>query len=95
MARHAVRFRGGPDALDVLGRMQLERGNAERAARTLAHSAELRPESASTHYWLGRAWAEVGDEAAARRALETALATEAFPEREAAQAELARLKAGD
>jgi tetratricopeptide (TPR) repeat protein len=95
LARRAVRFGGGPDALDTLGRMQLERGEAELAARTLGLSAELRPESASTHYWLGRAWAAAGDEDAARRALEAALATEAFPEREAAQAELARLNAGN
>jgi tetratricopeptide (TPR) repeat protein len=93
LARRAVRFGGGPDALDTLGRMQLERGEAERAAQTLERSVELRPESASAHYWLGRAWAAAGDEDAARRALDVALAAEVFPEREAALAERARLNA--
>src|SRR5262249_43771118 len=35
LARRAVRFGGGPDALDTLGRIQLERGDPERAAKTL------------------------------------------------------------
>jgi tetratricopeptide (TPR) repeat protein len=91
LARRAVRFRGGPDALYTLGRIQLERGDAERAARTLGRSAELRPDSPSTHYWLGRARSAAGDEDGARRALGAALEAESFPEKEAAQAELARL----
>ncbi len=93
LARRAVRFRGGPDALDTLGRIQLERGDAERAARTLGRSAELRPDSPSTHYWLGRARSAAGDEDGARQALRAALEATSFPEKEAAQAELARLNA--
>jgi tetratricopeptide (TPR) repeat protein len=93
MARRAVRFRGGPDALATLGRMQLERGEAERAASTLGRSVELRPDSPSTRYWLGRALAAAGDTDGARRALSEALVAEAFPEKEAAQRELARLNA--
>jgi hypothetical protein len=54
---------------------------------------ELRPDSPSTHYWLGMAWGATGDEDRARGALNTALVTEAFPEREAARAALARLDA--
>jgi tetratricopeptide (TPR) repeat protein len=93
LARRAVRFRGGPDALDTLGRMQLERGDAERAARSLGRSLELRPHSASTQYWLALALSASGDEDGARQALRTALETDTFPEREAAQIELARLNA--
>jgi tetratricopeptide (TPR) repeat protein len=93
LAHRAVRFRGGPDALDTLGRIELERGDAAGAAGTLGLSAELRPDSPSTHYWLGLALAATGDEKGARAALDTALAVEAFPEREAAQAALARLDA--
>jgi predicted Zn-dependent protease len=93
LARRAVRFRGGPDALDTLGRIQLARGDAESAAATLARSVELRPDSPSTRYWMGRALAAAGDRDGARRALSEALLAEAFPEREAAQAELARLGA--
>jgi tetratricopeptide (TPR) repeat protein len=93
LARRAVRCRGGPDALDTLGRIQLARGEAERAAQTLGVSVEFRPDSPSTHYWLGRALSAAGDEEGARRALGVALQAESFPEREAAQAELALLNA--
>jgi tetratricopeptide (TPR) repeat protein len=91
LARRAVRFGGGPDALDTLGRIQLARGESDHAAQTLARSAELRPDSPSTRYWLGLALVATGDTDGARRAFTEALAAEAFPEQEAARAELARL----
>ncbi len=91
LARRAVRLRGGPDAFETLGRIQLARGDAKSAARTLGLSVQLRPDSPSTRYWLGRALATTGDEEGARRALTASLEQGAFPEREAAQAELARL----
>jgi tetratricopeptide (TPR) repeat protein len=91
LARRAVRCGGGPDALDTLGRIQLARGEAERAAQTLGVSLELRPDSPSNHYWLGRALSAAGDTEGARRALGVALQAESFPEREAAQAQLAGL----
>jgi len=93
LARRAVRFGGGADALDTLGRIQLDRGNPDRAAKTLARSLELRPDSPSTRYWMGLALVATGDSDGARRALSEALVAEVFPEREAAQAELARLDA--
>lgn len=93
LARRAVRVGGGADALDTFGRMQLARGDAERAARTLGRSLELRPGAASTQYWLALALSASGDEEGARRALNAALETQTFPEREAARAELARLSA--
>jgi tetratricopeptide (TPR) repeat protein len=93
LARRAVRFRGGPDALDTLGRLQLERGDAERAAKTLGFSLELRPDSPSTQYWLGRALSAAGDADGARRAFGAALAADDFPEKEDAAARLARLNA--
>jgi predicted Zn-dependent protease len=95
LALRAVRLRGGPDALDTLGRIQLARGDAASAARSLAASVQLRPHSPSSRYWLGRALAATGDEEGARRAFEASLAQGAFPEREAAQAELARLDGPD
>jgi predicted Zn-dependent protease len=91
LARRAVRLHGGPDALDTLGRIQLARGDAESAVRTLGASVELRPDSPSTQYWLSQALAATEDEDRARLALVASLAQGAFPEREAAQAELARL----
>jgi tetratricopeptide (TPR) repeat protein len=91
LARRAVRLRGGPDALDTLGRIQLARGDAESATQALGASVQLRPDSPSSQYWLARALAAAEDEEGARRALEASLALGAFPEREAAQTELARL----
>jgi tetratricopeptide (TPR) repeat protein len=93
LAHRAVRFRGGPDALAILGRIELERGNAKLAVRTLSRSVELRPDAPSTHYWLALALAATGDEHGARGALRSALAVETFPEKEDAQAALARLQA--
>jgi predicted Zn-dependent protease len=95
LALRAVRLRGGPDALDTLGRIQLTRGDAASAARSLAASVRLRPDSPSSQYWLGRALAATDDAEGARRAFEASLAQGAFPEREAAQAELARLDGPD
>jgi tetratricopeptide (TPR) repeat protein len=91
LAGRAVRLRGGPGALEILGRMQLARGDAESATRTLGLSVQRRPDSPSARYWLGRALAATGDEEGARRALTASLEQGAFPEREAAQAELAQL----
>jgi tetratricopeptide (TPR) repeat protein len=91
LALRAVRLRGGPDALDTLGRIQLARGDADSAARSLGASVRLRPNSPSSQYWLGRALAAAEDEEGARQALEASLAQGAFPEQEAARAELARL----
>jgi predicted Zn-dependent protease len=91
LALRAVRLLGGPDALDTLGRIQLEQGDSESAARSFGASVRLRPESPSSQYWLGRALIATEDEEGARRAFEAALALGAFPEREVAQAELARL----
>jgi tetratricopeptide (TPR) repeat protein len=93
LARRSVRFGGGPDAFETLGRVELARGDAAGAIETLGVSLELRPDSPSTHYWLGLAFAAGGDEERARGSLNKALATPAFPEREAALAALARLDA--
>lgn len=93
LASRSVRFQGGPNALDTLGRIELQRGDPRLAAQTLTRSIELRPESPSTHYWLGLALSANGDLDGARNALRTALETDVFPEREDASAELARLSA--
>ena len=79
------------EATDVDALIQLARGEAENAAQALGASVQLRPDSPSSQYWLARALAAAEDEEGARRALEASLALGAFPEREAAQTELARL----
>ncbi|MFP6641365.1 MAG: tetratricopeptide repeat protein, partial [Myxococcota bacterium] len=94
LARQAIRFQGGSDALDTLGRIHLQRGEIERATRHLERSLELRPGSASTHFWLGQARAASGDTEAARTEFLEALENPSFPQREQARAALAGLKTG-
>jgi tetratricopeptide (TPR) repeat protein len=93
LARSAVRLRGDPDALETLGRIYLVTGAAEQAAKALGRSVELQPDRASNRYWLGMALSATGDTVGARRELNAALAAGDFPERNDAQAELARLNA--
>jgi tetratricopeptide (TPR) repeat protein len=92
LARRAVRFGGGAEALETGGRIALASGDTSRALRSLRLSLERRPNSATTRYHLARALIEAGEDAAARRALEKALATGAFPEEEAARDALAGLE---
>jgi tetratricopeptide (TPR) repeat protein len=91
LALRAVRFRGGAAALDTLGWARMERGAFDEAIRALERSLELRPDAPSTRYRLGRARAESGDLEGALTAYREALEGGAFPEREAALAELSRL----
>jgi predicted Zn-dependent protease len=93
LARRAVRLRGGPDAIEVLGRIYLASGAAEQAAKALGRLVELRPDRPSARYWFGMALSATGDEAGARRELNASLAAGDFPERDDAQAELTRLSA--
>ncbi|MBW2542798.1 MAG: tetratricopeptide repeat protein, partial [Deltaproteobacteria bacterium] len=91
LAQRAVRLRGDPDSLELLGRMQLERGALEKATELLRRSVELAPERPSARYWLGMALVAAGDVEGARSELSTALESEDFPEREDARAQLAKL----
>jgi len=94
LARRAVRLRGGPEALDTLGRVHLQRGDPQQAADMLGRSLKMKPNQPSTHYWLAMALSATGDADGARRELNAALAAEDFPERADAKAQLARLNAG-
>jgi len=93
LAQRAIRFRAGSEAFEVLGWVQLERGESELAVEALHHAVELRPASASAQYRLGLALASAGDEDGARDALRRALEAGDFAEAERAKAELARLEA--
>jgi Flp pilus assembly protein TadD len=93
LAGRAVRLRGGPEALEVLGRIYLASGDAEQAAKLLGRASEMRPDRASSRYWLGVALSATGDKEGARRELNAALAAGDFPESDDARAELARLNA--
>jgi tetratricopeptide (TPR) repeat protein len=91
LALRAVRFRGGAAALDTLGWVRMAHGALDEAIRALERSLELRPDAPSTRYRLGRARAAKGDLEGARAAYQQAIEGGAFPEREAALADLARL----
>jgi tetratricopeptide (TPR) repeat protein len=93
LARRAVRLRGGPEALEVLGRIHLVGGDAEQAAKVLGRASEMQPDQPSSRYWFGMALSATGDEEGARRELNAALAAGDFRERGDAQAELTRLNA--
>ncbi len=90
LASRAVRLKG-VDALDTLGRIQLDRGETEQAVEVFRRSVALQPDRPSTHYWLGVALAATGDVDGARSELSIALEASDFPEREDARAQLARL----
>ena len=92
LARQAVRFRGGPDALTTLGQIQFQQGQTERAQTTLNRSLALRPDSPSTHYWLAKALIASGDPDSGKESLNRALESPSFPEQEQAKADLKKLK---
>jgi tetratricopeptide (TPR) repeat protein len=92
LAQRAVMFGSEPDALETLGLIRLERGEAAAAVEALTRAAEAQPRSARTHYWLGLARVAAGDVAGAREALRTALGLGAFPEATQARAQLAQLQ---
>lgn len=91
-AQRAVMFGSEPDALETLGLIRLERGEAAAAVEALTRAAEAQPRSARTHYRLGLARFDAGDAAGAREALRTALELGTFPEAERARAQLAQLQ---
>jgi len=92
LAQRAVMFGSEPDALETLGLIRLERGEAAAAVEALTRAAEAQPRSARTQYRLGLARVAVGDTAGAREALRTALGLGAFPEAQQARAQLAQLQ---
>lgn len=74
VAREALAGRpNNPEALDLLGRVQLAAGEKENARSTYIKLATLSPKSESAQYKLARAHAAMGDEKAMRSALRKAL----------------------
>jgi tetratricopeptide (TPR) repeat protein len=92
LAHRGVRFGAGPEAWDAVGRVQLQRGDAEAAVAAYRRALGRRPDSASTRYQLGSALAASGQSAEAREAFRDALASGEFPEAAAARAALAQLE---
>jgi Flp pilus assembly protein TadD len=94
LAVRAVRFHGGLDAVDALGRILFARGDHAAAILAFKGVLEQRPEAASTRYALARALSADGQLEAARAAYREALSFASFPERTRAERELAALDEG-
>ena len=92
LAKRAVLFQGGAEALEVLGNAQLERGDAVEAVKAFQNALKLDPGSSSVRYRLGLGLARSGDVEGARDAFRQVLESAAAPEAEQARAELARLE---
>jgi len=92
LARAAERLDPSPDVLDTLGWVYLKRGESGEAVKAFELAVEKRPDSPSMRYRLGNALSQAGDKQRAREMFQTALATGAFPEAEAARRELAQLE---
>lgn len=74
VAREALAGRpNSPEALKLLGQVQLAAGEKENARSTHIKLATLFPKSASAQYMLAKAHAAMGDEKATRSALRKAL----------------------
>jgi tetratricopeptide (TPR) repeat protein len=94
LAERAQRLRGGPEVLDTLGYVELQRGDVEKAVATLQKAVAAKPDYATARYHLGLALLRQGNREAARSEFTSALAGGAFPEEKDARVELARLQKG-
>ncbi len=92
LASRAATHQPDADMLDTLGWVQYKLGTIDAAIESFNKALELRPDSASIRYRLGLALAKAGSDQQARAALEQAIEGDAFPELNAAKAELARLE---
>jgi tetratricopeptide (TPR) repeat protein len=92
LARAARRLDPSADVLDTLGWVHLKRGETGESVSALEQAVEKRSDSPSIRYRLGVALERSGDRQRAREMFQTALATGAFPEADAARRELAQLE---
>ncbi|MEN8161323.1 MAG: tetratricopeptide repeat protein, partial [Myxococcota bacterium] len=93
-AELAVRLRPSPETIDTLGYVKLRRGAAEEAVGLFERALARQPDYATARYHLALALIERGEPAAARQALEEALARP-FPEQQEARKVLARIDSGE
>ena len=92
LASRATQLERGPETLDTLGWVQLQRGEVDAALNSFEASLKSSPDAPSVRYRLALAQVKKGDSAAARENLTRALEMDPFPEVQAAKAELARLE---
>jgi tetratricopeptide (TPR) repeat protein len=93
LAKRAARIDPRPETLDTLGFVQLERKDAAAAVETFERALALDPNAASVRYRLGLALEALGRSPEALESFRAALGAGAFPEADAARAEVARLEA--
>ncbi len=89
-AERAVRLLPSAETLDTLGYVKLQRGAAEEAVGLFERALSRQPDYATARYHLALALIEKGEPAAARQALEEALA-KPFPEQQEARKVLAKI----
>jgi tetratricopeptide (TPR) repeat protein len=94
LARLAQRMQPGPETLDTLGFVALQRGQFEAAIRAFERVLELRPEYATARYHLALALEQNGSPQGAVESLRAALEYP-FPEASEARRVLARLEAAE
>lgn len=93
LAKRAARIDPRAETFDTLGFVQLERKDAAAAVESFERSLELDPNAASVRYRLGLALEALGRSKEALESFRAALGAGAFPEADAARAEVARLEA--
>jgi tetratricopeptide (TPR) repeat protein len=93
LAKRAARIDPRAETLDTLGFVQLERKDAAAAVETFERAVALDPNAASVRYRLGLALEAAGRSQEALDSFRAALGAGAFPEADAARAEVARLEA--
>lgn len=93
LAERATASSATAETLDTLGYVHLKRGESEQAAEAFRRALAQKPDAAMISYHLGLALKSEGDRAGAQAAFAKALGEGAFPERENAESELARLAA--
>ena len=93
LARRALRFSGGSDALAAYVRLQLARGEPDEAIRAMHRASGERPNAPSTQFLLGQALIAADRPEKGAELLRAAIAQGDFPEREEAERALAKLTA--
>jgi tetratricopeptide (TPR) repeat protein len=81
-----------PEVADTLGWVYHKRGMHDQALRQFRYAIQVKPEELAYYYHLGEVYAALGQESAAKAALEKCVADKGFPIRAKAEAALNRLR---
>jgi Flp pilus assembly protein TadD len=81
-----------PEVADTLGWVYHKRGMHDQALRQFRYAIQVKPEELAYYYHLGEVYAALGQESAAKAALEKCVADKGFPIRAKAEAALNKLR---